>query len=192
EKYHAPENSFLNRILERKLGLPIGLGVLYLEVARRAGIPLFGVNFPGHFLIAGHGTNGILIVDPFHKGSVLTEDGCVDLLKEMAPQMVFKPEMISPAPLATVLSRMLNNLKRVYLETCDHARALRVVSLLLRLHPDHPGELRVRASVLCSLGAFKAALKDVRRCLELSPSAPDREGLEMAEKALKERVDQLN
>lgn len=192
ERYHAPENSFLNRVLERKLGLPIALSVLYLEVARRAGIALYGVNFPGHFLIAGGEVPHGLVVDPFHCGNVLTYDGCADLLKEMAPQMVFKPEMITPASVKTITTRMLANLKRVYLEANDHARAFKVVTLLLKLTPDHPGELRVRASVLCSIGAFKAALRDVCKCLELSPGAPDREGLELARKALEERVDRLN
>lgn len=191
-KYHAPENSFLNRVLERKVGLPIALAVLYLEVARRAGIKLFGVNFPGHFLIAGESSAGKLVVDPFHGGTVLTPDGCADLLKEMAPAMKFQAEMITPAALQTIVSRMLNNLKRVYLETNDNERALRAVSLLLVIQPKSPADLRVRAHVLCALGAFKAALKDVERCLEISPDAPDKEGLEMARKALREKVDTLN
>lgn len=191
-KYHAPENSFLNRVLERKVGLPIALAVLYLEVARRAGIKLFGVNFPGHFLIAGESAAGKLVVDPFHGGTVLTPDGCADLLKEMAPAMKFQTEMITPAAVPTIVQRMLNNLKRVYLESNDNERALKAVSLLLVLQPKSPGDLRVRAHVLCALGAFKAALKDVERCLEISPDAPDKEGLEMARKALKEKVERLN
>ena len=191
-RYHAPENSFLNRVLERKVGLPIALAVIYLEVARRAGIKLFGVNFPGHFLIAGESSAGKLVVDPFHGGTVLTPDGCADLLKEMAPQMKFQAEMISAAPLQTIVSRMLNNLKRVYLESNDNERALKAVSLLLVLQPKSPADLRVRAHVLCALGAYKAALRDVERCLELSPEAPDKDGLEVARKALKEKVERLN
>lgn len=191
-RYHAPENSFLNRVLERKVGLPIALAVVYLEVARRAGIPMFGVNFPGHFLIAGESAAGKLVVDPFHGGTALTPDGCADLLKEMAPQMKFQTEMITPAAMNTIVSRMLNNLKRVYLEANDNERALKAVSLLLVLQPKSPADLRVRAHVLCALGAFKAALRDVERCLELSPDAPDKVGLEMARKALKEKVEHLN
>lgn len=191
-KYHAPENSFLNRVLERKVGLPIALAVVYLEVARRSGIALFGVNFPGHFLIAGESAAGKLVVDPFHGGTALTPDGCADLLKEMAPQMKFQTEMITPAAMNTIVARMLNNLKRVYLEANDNERALKAVTLLLVLQPKSPADLRVRAHVLCALGAFKAALKDVDRCLELSPDAPDKEGLEMARRALKEKVERLN
>jgi regulator of sirC expression with transglutaminase-like and TPR domain len=87
---------------------------------------------------------------------------------------------------------MLSNLKRVYLEREDAERALTVVDLLLLLAPDHPGELRTRAVLLTKVGAFRAALKDVERCMELSPEAPDRERLDLMTKELRERLANLN
>ena len=71
-------------------------------------------------------------------------------------------------------------------------RALKVVDLSLVLSPDHPGELRARASILSSLGAYRAALADVERCLALSPQAPDLHNLQLTARALKDRVEQLN
>jgi regulator of sirC expression with transglutaminase-like and TPR domain len=193
DDYQDPENSFLNMVLERKVGLPISLSVLYLEVARRARVPLFGVSFPGHFLVAGDLDGGRkLVLDPFNGGALLTETGCEDLLQRVAPQVKFTPSMLVPASVRTIAYRMLNNLKRVYLDKGDGERALGVVDLMLTLAPDHPGELRARAAILSALGAYRAALADVERCLELSPDAPDQDSLRMTAKALRHRVELLN
>ncbi|MBU8899515.1 transglutaminase-like domain-containing protein [Corallococcus sp. M34] len=192
QDYHSPENSFLDRVLERKVGLPITLSVLYLEVARRAGISLYGVPFPGHFLVACDAGDHKLVMDPFHEGDILTEHGCEELLKRVAPQLKFDRAMLSPAPVELIAYRMLSNLRRVYLGREDCERSLAVVDLLLLLAPDHPGELRTRAALLASLGAYRAALKDVERCLELSPDAPDRERLELTARELRERAALLN
>ncbi|OJT21063.1 hypothetical protein BO221_29750 [Archangium sp. Cb G35] len=192
EDYQAPENSFLDQVLERKVGLPITLSVVYLEVARRAGIPLYGVPFPGHFLVACSAGDHKLVVDPFHGGEILTEEGCKELLERVAPQLRFNPTMLSPAPVELITYRMLSNLRRVYLERDESERGLAVVDLLLMLAPNHPGELRTRASLLANLGAYRAALKDVERCLELSPEAPDRDRLELTARELRERAELLN
>jgi len=192
EDYHHPENSFLDRVLERKVGLPITLSVVYLEVARRAGISLYGVPFPGHFLVACHSGDHKLVVDPFHGGEILTEEGCEELLRHVAPQLKFNPSMLAPAPVELIAYRMLSNLRRVYLEREECERGLAVVDMLLMLAPNHPGELRTRAALLANLGAYRAALKDVERCMELSPDAPDRDRLEITARELRERASLLN
>jgi regulator of sirC expression with transglutaminase-like and TPR domain len=192
EDYHSPENSFLDQVLERKVGLPITLSVVYLEVARRAGISLYGVPFPGHFLVAHDAGDHKLVMDPFHHGDILTEHGCEELLKRVAPQLKFDRAMLAPAPVELITYRMLSNLRRVYLGREETERGLAVVDLLLLLAPDHPGELRTRAALLTNLGAYRAALKDVERCLELSPEAPDRDRLELTARELRERASLLN
>lgn len=193
DDYQDPDNSFLNRLLERKVGLPITLSVLYLEVARRAKVPLFGVSFPGHFLVACElEVDRKVVLDPFHGGALLTEAGCEDLLRKVAPQVKFTPRMLVPATVRAISYRMLNNLKRLYLDRGDGDRALGVVDLMLTLAPDHPGELRARAAILSALGAYRAALRDVERCLELSPDAPDHDSLMMTARALRQRVEFLN
>ncbi|HLL02088.1 MAG TPA: transglutaminase-like domain-containing protein [Myxococcaceae bacterium] len=190
--YFAAENSFLDHVLEHKVGLPITLSVVYLEVARRAGIPLYGVAFPGHFLVACNAGDHKLVIDPFNNGDILTEHGCEELLKRVAPQLRFDTSKLAPAPVELITYRMLSNLKRIYLEKDDAERGLTVVDLLLLLAPDHPGELRTRAMLLMKVGAYRASLKDVDRCLELSPEAPDRERLELMSKELHERLANLN
>ncbi len=190
--YHAPENSFLHIVLERKVGLPITLSVIYLEVARRAGIPLFGVSFPGHFVVGSELGDSKLVIDPFQGGQILTETGCEDLLKKIAPQVKFNPKLIAPASTRSICYRMLTNLKRLYVDGGDGQRALGVLDLLLAIAPDHPGELRTRAAILTSLGAYRAALADVERCLGLSPDAPDRQNLLLTAKSLRHRLEYLN
>jgi regulator of sirC expression with transglutaminase-like and TPR domain len=192
QEYGAPDNSLIDRILDRRKGLPIGLSVVYLEVARRAQIPLYGVSFPGHFVVAADIGHGKLVLDPFHGGKLLTESGCEELLKRVAPQLRFQPAMLRPASVKTIAYRMLGNLKRLYLKQGNGTDALRVVDLMLLIAPDHPGELRARAAILSTLGAYRAALADIERCLEISPDAPDHEHLMLTAKALRQRVEFLN
>jgi regulator of sirC expression with transglutaminase-like and TPR domain len=192
DDYDAPENSFVNIVLERKVGLPITLSVIYLEVARRAGIALFGVSFPGHFVVGSQIGENKWVLDPFHGGRILTESGCKELLKQVAPQVTFSAKMIAPASARSICYRMLSNLKRVYLSRGDSERALGVMELLLAIAPDHPGELRARAAIFASLGAYRSALTDVERCLALSPDTPDHEDLMLTAKALRHRLEYLN
>ena len=110
----------------------------------------------------------------------------------MAPQVRFQPRLLAPAPAKVIVWRMLVNVKRSWLERTQGERAARAVDLLLQLHPDHPGELRARATILSALGAYRAALADVERCLELSPDAPDQAQLELTAQALRHRLEFLN
>lgn len=192
KQYDAPDNSYLHRVLERRTGLPITLSVIYVEVARRAGIPLFGVGFPGHFLVAARNDANTLVIDPFKGGAVLTTEGCRELLLRVAPQLKFEDKMLAAAPPELITVRMLTNLRRTFLERKMDEQALTVVDMLLLLVPDHPGELRTRATLLCSLGAYHAALRDVERCLLISPDAPDRQVLEMTARELRQRASLLN
>ena len=192
DDYNAPDNSFLDCVLQTKKGLPISLSVVYLEVARRAEVPLFGVPFPGHFLVACEARGRALVLDPFHGGQLLTEAGCAQLLERVAPQLQFERKMLAPAPVELIAFRMLSNLRRTYLEREELEACLQVVDLLLLLAPDHPGELRTRAGLLARMGAFKAALADVERCLALGPQAADRESLELTARQLRARAALLN
>ena len=188
----SPENSALHRVLERRTGLPILLSTVYLEVARRAAIPLLGVSFPAHFLVTTPGPGERLVLDPFRRGVLLTPRQCEELLARMAPAVRFTPRLLAPASVPTIATRMLSNLKRSYLARGDGERALRVIDLLLLLAPDHPGELRARAGILSALGAYRAALSDIERCLELSPDASDQNDLRLAARVLRQRADYLN
>jgi regulator of sirC expression with transglutaminase-like and TPR domain len=190
--YSKAESSFIDRVLQSHRGLPIALGVVYVEVARRAGIPLHGVSFPGHFLVGTEVASSMVILDPFHAGKSLSLDDCSGLLKRFAPHLRMAPGLLAPASVRAITTRRLSNLKALYLGQGKGEQALRVVDLLLTLTPDHPGELRIRAALLSALGAYRAALADVERCLKLAPASQDARSLELAAKSLRERVEYLN
>ncbi len=190
--YHGPQNSCLNVVLDTRVGLPITLSVIYLEVARRAGIALYGVSFPGHFLVACDFADRKLVIDPFHSGQRLNEAGCAELLRTTAPGVRFSTSLIAPASAQAILRRMLTNLKGSYLRKGDGAGALKAIEHLLALSPDNPDELRARAAIFSALGAYRAALVDVERCLELSPAGPDHDSLVLTAKALRDRAKYMN
>jgi regulator of sirC expression with transglutaminase-like and TPR domain len=120
EDYYDPDNSYLNRVLDRRLGIPISLSAVYLLIGRRLGLPLHGVSMPGHFLLKWRATSGEFFIDAFNEGQVLHAEDC----KEMCAQMGqgFKPEHLAAATARQILLRMCRNLQAIYVER-DEARA---------------------------------------------------------------------
>jgi regulator of sirC expression with transglutaminase-like and TPR domain len=175
--YYDPRNSFLNEVLERRMGIPISLAIVLIETARRVGVPLVGVGFPGHFLVRVAGQRGSLLLDPFFGGRPIGERQLLARYRAMRGESGANAELPSDALATTgtlgILTRMLRNLLRVYLEREEHARALDAVELILLLLPDSPDEIRVRALLYEHLECFGAALADFRRYLTVAPDAPD-------------------
>ena len=181
--YYDPRNSLLPDVLERKLGIPITLAVVYCEVARRLGVPAHGVAFPGHFLVRiereGMGNSPepmaqALIVDPFFGGRVLEEEAIVRLLRRaLGPKETLRPEHLAAAPPRAILVRILTNLKAIHLTRGDHARAHLALDRILSLTPNAAGALRERGLLAARLGAVEAARADLTRVLELEPHASD-------------------
>jgi regulator of sirC expression with transglutaminase-like and TPR domain len=175
ERYDDPRNSFLNEVLDRRRGIPITLSVVYVEVARRLGLPVYGVGFPGHFIAKHEGSPEILI-DPFF-GRLLSEDECQQRLRALlGAQEVLNPgtHLRSATP-REILVRMLGNLKHLHVKSADFGRALACCERILLLDPDAPLELRDRGVVFERLECFGAALADFERFLALAPddeSAP--------------------
>ena len=133
EDYYDPDNSYLNRVLDRRLGIPISLSVVYLLTGRRLGLPLQGVNLPGHFLLKWHSTSTEFYVDAFNEGQVLHKEDC----KEMCEQMGhgFRPAHLASATSRQILLRICRNLQAIYLER-DEGRAEqlgRFIALLSRV-----------------------------------------------------------
>jgi regulator of sirC expression with transglutaminase-like and TPR domain len=147
EDYYDPRNSFLNEVIDRKLGIPITLSLIYLEVARRLGFPLTGVSFPGHFLVRHRSAERELYVDPFHRGEILLPQELPGRLRSLfgdkiAEELLKKhhnrlPEnFVSDASPRDILIRMLTNLREIYLRRRDLERGRHVVAMMLALHPD--------------------------------------------------------
>jgi regulator of sirC expression with transglutaminase-like and TPR domain len=182
-QYEDPRNSFLNEVIDRRTGIPITLALLYIEVARRAGLVVEGVNFPGHFLLRCPARRGLpysedLIIDAFHGGALLSEDGCRDLLHrhagtedESGNAPVLESSLLRHATKPQILARMLLNLKRVYVRMHSFPQARDVTELLLAVDPSALNELRDRGLLAYHLKDFPAALRDLQQYLHLSSSS---------------------
>ena len=172
--YQDPRNSFLNEVLERKLGIPISLSVVWMEVARRAGLRLQGVGFPGHFLTKYASPGGIeIFVDAFHGGELLSADECVARYRARTGGRDLDRRYLDAVAPRQILARTLHNLRRIYLERKDDVRAWWVIDRLLMLTPGQLDALRDRGLVAARLGAGAAALRDLEEYLERAPSASD-------------------
>jgi regulator of sirC expression with transglutaminase-like and TPR domain len=204
-RYEDPRNSFLNEVLDRRTGIPITLALVYLEIARRAGVHVVGINFPGHFLLRCPARRGLtysedLIIDAFHGGALLSEDACKTLLERHAGEdAVFDSQLLVRATKPQILIRMLVNLKRLYVSMHSFPQALDVTQLLLAINPSATSELRDRGLLAYNLNNYAAALRDLQKYLQLSGSggsddadAEDHAKIWEHVKALRRRVASLN
>ena len=191
--FYDPRNSFLNEVLDRRVGIPITLSIVYMEVGRRCGLRVDGVGFPGHFLCKVHLEGGELVVDPFHRGQLLGVD---DLRKRLASavgeQVKFDLRVLRAARPREILVRMLQNLRSVYQERNDTPRALSAVDRLLLLAPDNVRGLRERAQLYEQLGGAAAAAADLEKVLQIDPGAPDAAALRTRVRRLRETGQYLN
>ena len=176
DEYYDPRNSYMNEVLNRRLGNPISLALVQIEVARRLGIPLDGVSFPGHFLVRLPVDDGVLVMDPFNRGRPLN----VDELRQRArphfgddvPDEALM-QILNPAPARAILVRRLRNLQALYSESGDWARAVRCIDRILMLLPDNAEALRDRGLGYSELGHRAGAHRDLGRYLQLNPEAGD-------------------
>jgi regulator of sirC expression with transglutaminase-like and TPR domain len=175
EDYYDPRNSFLNDVLDRGLGIPITLSVLYMEVARRVGFPLAGVGMPGHFLLKHYGVDGQeTLIDCFNRGSILSRQECQSRLHEIySGEIALRPEFLLPVSRRQILTRMLNNLKTVYLSTRNFRKALAIADLILVIYPRSADDLKQRALLRYSIRMHRLAAEDLDEYLQLSPNASD-------------------
>ena len=174
--YEDPRNTFLNEVLDRRTGIPITLALVYMEVARRAGVHVEGVNFPGHFLLRCPARRGLaqtddLIIDAFHGGALLSEDACRERLRRHAgDEAGVESPLLVRATKPQILARMLLNLKRLYVQMHSFPQALDVTELLRAVDPSAINELRDRGLLAYHLKDFSSALRDLQAYLRLSGS----------------------
>jgi regulator of sirC expression with transglutaminase-like and TPR domain len=174
ESYYDQRNSFLNDVIDRRLGIPITLSVVYLEVGWRLGLPLHGVNFPGHFLVRYAGEAVRLLVDPFHEGLVRFEDEAQDLLDNVyGGSVAMQPSFLREADRKDIIVRLLENLKGNYLNARDDERALAALERILLVRPDSADHVRDAGIVLTRLGRHRDAAAALNHYLQLLPGAPD-------------------
>lgn len=180
EQYDDPRNSLLNDVLSRRMGIPITLALVFIDVARSAGLAVEGVNFPGHFLVrclpdGDDQTDSVpLLVDPFHAGALLTDAECMRLLRtHLGVDATLDPGMLRTASKRDFLLRMLLNLKRAYVRLRSLAQAHAVTELLVALDPAALTELRDRGLLASQLHDYASALRDLETWLRLAPARED-------------------
>lgn len=194
--YDDPRNSYLNDVLDRKLGIPISLALVQIEVMRRLGLPLEGVSFPGHFLVRLPVDDGVLVLDPFNQGRPVTAEELRDRasphLGGHAPDDQQLLQILAPATHRTMLLRMLRNLKGLYTERGDWERVARTADRVLRIAPDTADGLRDRGIAYRELGHDNGARTDLLRYLQVLPEAEDRDAIRTALIELGTRRSRLN
>lgn len=197
--YDDPRNSFLNDVLDRRTGIPITLSLVYTEIARRRGLPVVGVGFPGHFLVkylrsgaqAGAQTGdtppgraasekapggleddceSAIFIDPFNRGAILAREDCGRLLKaHFTEDAELEPEYFAASPPKSTLTRMLNNLKGCYFRRRNFPRVLVLIEMALAIDPASASDVRDRGMVYFALKRYREAMADFNLYLSLAP-----------------------
>jgi len=193
ENYFDARNSFLSDVIERRTGIPITLSVVYLEVARRIGLRIFGVGMPGHFLVKYQDEVEEILLDPFNNGQLLSEDDCFRMVLRMYQgDVVFQRSYLDAVSKKQILTRLLQNLKGIYAQAGAQPKTLSVIERTLLITPDTPTELRDRGLVYASMGRFNEALTDLETYLWREPGASDAASIKEKIAELKKRRAWLN
>jgi regulator of sirC expression with transglutaminase-like and TPR domain len=185
ENYFDARNSFLNEVIDRRVGIPITLSLIFIEVARRLGLKIFGVGMPGHFIVKYVNEDAEILIDPFNGGRLLSEERCREMIGQLSQgAMLFQPSFLRSVTKKQILARMLQNLKGIYGQAKDNHKTLSVIDRLLLINPDAVPEIRDRGLILSSLAHYAQAQADLKEYLRRVPDAEDA-------KEVRERIGQL-
>ena len=189
ENYYDPRNSYLNDVLDRRLGIPITLAVVVLGVGRRLGWPVRGVNFPAHFLVRYDHPGEALAVDPFHGGLILGEEELQERWQAVTGSPPSRESvLLTPASTVAILVRMMNNLKLIYAQGGDYIRAARSSARMAFLQPANPTHHRDTGYLLAAGGDSSGAIEHLERYLTDWPTAPDRARVDSHLRRLREEL----
>jgi regulator of sirC expression with transglutaminase-like and TPR domain len=167
--YDDLANASLIRVIDRKRGLPVALGILYIHAARAQGWRAFGINFPGHFLVSIEGEDERVILDPFARGSQVDMSTLIRMLKAtLGAEAELQPEYYAAMTNRGVLLRLQANIKKRLHDAGDLARASLVIDAMLAIAPEIPDLWREAAELRTEIGEMKSALHAVDRFVQLS------------------------
>ncbi len=189
EDYYNPDNSFLNRVIERRVGIPISLSVIYLAIAQRLDFPMVGIGLPGHFLIRPDFEDAGIYVDAFNRGEILFEQDCQEKLSRIYQQPVeLDPAWLAPVNKKQILARMLNNLKFVYLHDRQITKAIATMSGIIKLFPDNAAQIRDRGLLYYQTNRWQEAAVDLEYFLKIAPENEDLDTIQL----LLEKIDRVS
>ncbi len=173
DDYYDPNNSYLHQVLERRLGIPITLSLLCIEVGRRAGVPVLGIGMPGHFLVR-HRDEDNYFVDAFNGGLLMNRDECGAVLRQAAGEDARLEERhLNPVTPREILARVLRNLKAIYWDREEFDRCITTIGALMAVLPDRPEEQRDRGVVHLKAGNHQQSADDFAAYIEAAPHADD-------------------
>ena len=186
--YHDPRNSFLNDVIERRVGIPITLSLLYIEVGKRLRVPLLGIGMPGHFIVR-HRDEPDVFVDPFHGGILLSEDECAERVKQVTQgALPWDRSYLRPVRSREFIARMLRNLKVVYLQRRNYERVRATIDRVIALLPQDAVEFRDRGVVNYRLGNYEEALEDLHVYVTSGEAVPDGETVQRLMRQIRDRL----
>ena len=189
DDYYDPRNSCLNDVLDRRLGIPITLSVLAIEVGRRAGLVVHGVGLPGHFMAEADG----VLFDPFNAGAALSRaDAAAVVARVLGRPVPLADGHFVPVPKSQILLRMLANLRSVYVDREEWTKARAVMERLMLLDPEAPGHVRDYGTVLMKEGDFGRGAAQWERYLSLHPKARDADRVKAQLTEIRRAIASLN
>jgi regulator of sirC expression with transglutaminase-like and TPR domain len=193
QDYYDARNSFLNDVIDRRIGIPITLSVIYIEVARRLDLPVVGVGMPGHFIVKYQDHEQEIFLDPFQGGRALSEADCREMIGQMYGEALsFHPSLLRAMTKRQIVTRMLQNLKSIYASASAHHKTLAIIERALLINPEAATEIRDRGLVCFRLGRYKQSLADLETYLRRWPRAEDAEAIKERINDLRQRQAQLN
>ena len=166
QDYYNPKNSYLNEVLSTRLGIPITLSLLCMEVAKRLSVELVSIGMPGHLVIR-HSDITDLFIDPFHGGFLLSQSECIERVPSITQgRLPWNDSYLTPLSNTEFLARMLRNLKSIYLKESFYREAQIIMNLLLEVNPEALSERRDRGIVNFQLGNYRDSLDDLEIYLD--------------------------
>jgi len=192
--YYNPDNSFLNKVLDNRVGIPVSLSLLYMEIGKRIGLLIEGVGLPFHFVVRCTLPTEILYIDPFEGGLLLTEQDCRERIRHLSRGKMSRlpRHLFEPVKSKQLLVRMLGNLKGIYIHKEDYTKALLVADHILLLVPDAARELRDRGIIHLQVEHYARALHDLKAYLKLEPQADDRHDIQNYIKTAQQAIAMMN
>lgn len=191
--YYDPRNSCLSDVLDRRMGIPISLSLVLIEVGRRLGLPMEGIGLPGHFITGVRLDDAPILLDPFHGGAILTPEACRELVsKALGKRVRLTEASFAPVGHRQFLTRMLANLKGIYWRTEQWDKAARVSDHLIALDPGAGTERRDRGIALAKAGQYQRGLADWERYLTDFPDAPDNAEMRGHLRRVRQKLAELN
>ena len=193
DDYYNPRNSYLNEVLDRKVGIPITLAIVYIEIGRRIGLPMVGINFPGHFIVKHKGVHLETFIDPFRSGLILSDNDLSEMLSRASDEPVpIQPEFLQEATNKEILARVLRNLKQIYFSQEAYEIAIRTGEKIVSLEPQSAQDYRDLGYLYYQVNAYAESLSAFKAYLRLSDIPPDQEKITRNMRVLIHQLAMLN